>query len=281
MSISAARSGRQLDLRRPDRCQGCSAELPTGTTAWWDPTSRTVTCLGCVTTAGSASSGPPEDPGEAGASALREYQRRHDAREQHAREKLGGFGAFLAKVIDEPSSTSSWQQGARGEVRVGARLQKLLDGTDVRLLHDRRVPRHGQANIDHIAVGPGGVTVIDTKTHRGKIRSDWSGGLFAERHTILRIDGRDQTKLIAGAQKQVASVRSALAQFNSDTPIDVAGALCFPNVEGLPLLRRIEVDGVLVDSPTRVATLAARPGSLGADTIELVWSFLARAFPAA
>jgi hypothetical protein len=33
----------------------------------------------------------------------------------------------------------------------------------VRLLHDRRVPRHGHANIDHIAVGPGGVTVIDTK----------------------------------------------------------------------------------------------------------------------
>ena len=88
-----------------------------------------------------------------------------------------GRGA-LAKVIDEPSSTKVWQQGGRGEARVGARLEQLLDGSGVRLLHDRRVPRHGQANIDHIAVGPAGVTAIDSKTHAGKIRKDWYGGLF-------------------------------------------------------------------------------------------------------
>jgi hypothetical protein len=143
--------------------------------AIWDPAARTVTCLSC--TAFEVAAGPTAliEPGQPGASALREYQRRHDAREQRARERLGGLGTFLVKRTDEPSSTRVWQQGGSGEVRVGARLERLLDGTSVRLLHDRRVPGHGQANIDHIAVGPVGITVIDSKTHRGKIRRDWRG----------------------------------------------------------------------------------------------------------
>ncbi len=223
----------------------------------------------------------PVDTGLAGASALREYQRRHDAREQHARDKLGSFGGFLAKIIEEPSSIRSWQQGGNGEVRVGARLEKLLDGTDVRLLHDRRLAGRGRANIDHLAVGPGGVTVIDTKTHRGKIRRDWYGGLFVERRTILRIEGRDQTKLIDSVEKQIDHVRRALSRVDAEPTIDVAGALCFPNVEGLPWIRRIEIRGISVDGPKPVARLAARPGSLEPDAVNRIWGYLARAFPPA
>jgi len=240
-----------------------------------------VTCLSCL-----ASSTPPiplepVNAGQPGASALREHQRRHHAREAHARATLGWVGCVLAKVIDEPSTTRAWQQGGQGEVRVGARLEKLLHGTAVRLLHDRRVPHHGHANIDHIAVGPAGVTVIDTKTHAGKIRKDWSGGLFAERRTILRIDGRDQTKLITGIEKQIGYVQSALSTLPTDVPIDVTGALCCPNVQGLALLGRIEVRGILVDGPKPVARLTARPGSLDPGAIEEIWVHLARWFPPA
>jgi hypothetical protein len=240
-----------------------------------------VTCLDCLGAV--VSIGPPEavDPGHAGASALREYQRRHDAREQHAREKLGKVGGLLAKVIDKPASIRAWQQGGNGEVRTGARLEKLLVGTGVLLLHDRRVPGHGRANLDHIAVGPGGVTAIDTKTHRGKIRRDRYGGLFVERRTILRIDGRDQTKLITGVENQTGYVRAALDNFDSSVPIDVTGALCFPHADGLPLIRRIEVRGILVDGPKRIAQLAARPGSLNGTAIEAIWRSLAHAFPTA
>lgn len=221
------------------------------------------------------------DPGCAGDSALREYERRHDAREQHARETLGAVGGLLAKAIDEPASSRAWLQGGRGEVRTGARLEKLLDGTGVRLLHDRCVPGRGNANIDHIAVGPGGVTVIDTKTHRGKVRCDWYGGLFVDRRMILRIDGRDQTKLITGVERQIDSVRAALAALDLDAPIDITGALCFPGVEGLPLLRRIEISGILVDGPRPVARLAARPGPLTPDAVERVWRGLGRKLPPA
>jgi len=51
------------------------------------------------------------------ASALREYERRHAKREEHAHETLGGFAAFLAHVIDEPQSTKAWQQEAKPRSR--------------------------------------------------------------------------------------------------------------------------------------------------------------------
>jgi hypothetical protein len=150
-----------------------------------------VTCLGCT-----LDDAPPA--GTAGAGALREHERLHERREQRARETLGAFGVFLSRVIEEPSSTKVWKQGGNGEVRAGARADKHLNGTGVRLLHDRRIPGRGNANIDHLAIGPGGVTVIDTKTHRGKVQLDRVGGLFAPRRTVLLINGRDRTGLIDG-----------------------------------------------------------------------------------
>jgi len=98
--------------------------------------------------------------------------------------------------------------GGTGEVRAGTRLAKHLEGYDVKLLHDRRISRRGNANIDHIAIGPGGVTVIDTKTHRGNIHVDRVGGLFSARRSVLMIGGRDQTSLIDGVERQIDLVRT-------------------------------------------------------------------------
>jgi hypothetical protein len=281
IGISATRPTKQLRLRRPDRCRVCSTELPSGITAIWDPTARTVTCLGCDDPEAATDASAPIDPGVAGGSALRTHQRLHDAREQRAREKLGGLGALFVKLTDDPLSTRVWQQGGNGEVRGAARLEKMLSGTGVRLLHDRRVPGHGQANIDHIAVGPGGITVIDAKTHRGKIRRDWEGGFFAERRTFLRINGRDQTKLIAGVERQIGHVHAALANLNLGQDLEVRGALCFPNVDGLPLFGQIEIRGIIVDGPKPVARLAARPGGLEQALVERVVDHLAQALPPA
>jgi hypothetical protein len=215
--------------------------------------------------------------GGAGASARREYERRHANREQYARERLGGLGVLLARVIDEPQSTRVWRQGARGEVRTAERLAKHLEDSGVRLLHDRRVPRHGQANIDHIAIGPAGVLVVDTKTNRGKVKSDWRGGLFAPRRTVLLINGRDQTRLIDGIERQVGYVRDALA----DSAVEVRGALCFPNVDGLPLLSQLSLRNIVIDGPKPIAKLARRSGPLSSDRIGQIWQQLGRAFPPA
>jgi len=252
----------------------CKRELAVGEEALWDRTTRTVTCLVC------AVDDVVVDEGKAGASALREYERRRQRREQRAREKLGGPGVLLTRLIAEPQSTRSWRQGGRGEVRVGARLAKYLHGDDVRLLHDRSVPRHGRANIDHLAVGPGGVTVIDAKTHHGKIRVERVGGLFSPRRSVLRIAGRDQTRLIDGVERQIELVRAALASFGEDS-IDVRGALCFPAADGLPLLQQLSVRGIVIDGPKAVAKLARRQGQLGPDAVERIWRRLADSFPPA
>ena len=185
--------GKRLRLRRADRCSVCSDQLDIGAEAIWHRDTRTVTCTACAGKVGQLFEGQP------GASALREYNRRHQRREDHARQALGGPGVLLSRVIDEPSSTKVWRQGADGELRAGMRLAKHLTGSGVRLLHDRRITGHGHANIDHLAIGPGGVTVIDTNTHHGPIRVERVGGLFSPRRSVLLINGRDQTKLIDGS----------------------------------------------------------------------------------
>lgn len=215
--------------------------------------------------------------GQPGASALREYDRRHATQERHARETLGGLGVLLSRLIDEPAITRVWGQGGRGEVRTGERLSKHLRGHLVRLLHDRRVPGHGRANIDHMAIGPSGVLVIDTKTHNGKVSTIRVGGLFAPRRTVLLINGREQTHLIDGVERQRGYVRAALG----DSSIKVRGALCFPDPEGLPMFSQLSVRDIVIDGPKPIAKLACRPGPLDGDRIDQVWRRLGHAFPPA
>ena len=189
-------------LERETRCKSCGERLVAGDLAAIVAVSDTIVCPACAVF-------PPE--GGAGVSAQREYDRRRQRRRDRARDKLGLVGTVLAHVIEEPQSTKSWAQGAQGKRRTAERLEKHLAGHPVKLLHDRRIPSPGKANLDHLAVGPGGVTVIDSETHRGEVRVERVGGLFADRHSILKIAGRDQTKLIDGVERQVKLVANNYA----------------------------------------------------------------------
>jgi hypothetical protein len=258
---------KSLRLRRPDRCAVCGLELAAGAQALWHKLSRVVTCVACTFPPPAVAEGVP------GASAQREYDHRHAKREDRAREKLGGLGVFLARVVDEPQSTAAWKKGAEGEVRAAARLAKLLDESGVRLLHDRGIPGSHSANIDHVAVGPGGITVIDTKNYRGKVRVERVGGLFSERRDILTVAGRDKSKLVADAERQIAAIRIILA--DHDRSIDIRGALCFADTDGLPLVRHLVVRGIIVDGPRTTAKLAGRPGPLTPTEVDALWGHLA------
>jgi hypothetical protein len=84
-----------------------------------------------------------------------------------------------------------WDVGAVGEERLGHRLSELATD-NLRALHDRRV-QGSRANIDHLAVTPTGVGVIDAEKYRGRphlkvegealapreLRSSWSGSATA------------------------------------------------------------------------------------------------------
>jgi hypothetical protein len=154
----------------------------------------------------------------------------------------------------------------------------LLDGTGVHLLHDRRLASHPKANIDHLAVGPGGVTVIDAKAVRGDVRVQTVGGPFSQREQLLKVAGRDRTRLVRSVRAQAEVVRTCLYTHGFHA-VEVRCALCFP--DGLPLLRHLELDGVIVDGTKRVAKLARRPGSLREAEVQRVLQALATALPAA
>lgn len=146
-----------MRLRYPGRCRVCVIALPANSEAIYERETRTVRCL----THEQPKLEPPVDVGTAGSSARREFERRKAAREQRIRTKHPKLGGLILALSDEPQSTTAWDTGAVGEERLGHRLNASESET-CRVLHDRRMPG-SRANIDHLAVTPTGVYVIDAK----------------------------------------------------------------------------------------------------------------------
>jgi hypothetical protein len=165
---------------------------------------------------------PPTD-GAAGASARREHERRKARREEEVLRRHPRAGTLLLAVSEAPQHERRWAHGAGGEELVAEALSKRCSDT-VRVLHDRRMPG-SRANIDHLAIAPSGVWVVDTKRYAGKIRV--AKPLL--RAARLEIGGRDRTKLVDGLARQVDAVRAAVADLAPGTAVH--GALCF--VEGI------------------------------------------------
>jgi hypothetical protein len=225
---------------------------------------------------------PPTQPDRPGASALREYHRRHRNREANARARLGALGALLARATGDPDTTSAWKHGAQAEIYAAAQLQKHLRRTDVVLLHDRRILGRGRANIDHLAIGPGGVTVIDTKAAHGRIQLTKVGGLLSARQELLLVNGRDRTRQLDALERQIETIKRVLTKADI-TEVDVRGALCYPNIDALPLLGQLRARNgtLIIDDPRGVAKLARRAGALGQGDVQRIAEQLALRLPQA
>jgi nuclease-like protein len=199
------------------------------------------------------------DQGVAGRSARREGERSHE-RINGKRATRPGIARLFGPSPEEKrlaAREKRWVTGARGEEMLAETLARRCPG--VLLLHDRRVPG-SRANIDHIAVVPSGVYVIDAKRYRGMI--EVRKPLFGE--AKLMIAGRDRTKLIHGLEDQVGVVRASLAGLAAEAPVH--GCLCFLNPEGLlaesglPLLKTLTLNGYHLYTPRRLAKRLNKPG---------------------
>ena len=109
--------------------------------------------------------------GIAGSSASRKADRLRQERERRNGERspLGRAWARTFPSADDRKRLADerhWRTGAEGEQNLAALLAS--GAQHVPMLHDRAVPR-SRANIDHIAVAPSGVYVIDCKRYKGKI----------------------------------------------------------------------------------------------------------------
>lgn len=230
---------KQMKLRYAGLCRLCGGELPARAEAVYERSTKTVRCLDCSPTGVLGFKPEPIDAGTPGGSARREYERRQAKREMRIREKHPRLGGFILAVSDDPQSTTAWDTGAVGEERLGRKLNELASDT-MRVLHDRRIPGT-RANIDHLAVTPTGIYVIDAKKYRGRPSLKVEGGILRPRVEKLLVGSRDCTKLVDGVLKQVDLVRAIVGD-----GIPVTGALCFveadwPLIGGAFTTRGVEV----------------------------------------
>ncbi|MBO0901149.1 NERD domain-containing protein [Cellulomonas sp. zg-ZUI222] len=289
-----------MSLRYAGTCDTCAVNLPGRTRAAYVAASRTVRCLDCLGQAAVAAAvraspaagspktpghGPvqaagmaPVDPGTAGSSARREYERRAAGREARIREAHPRLGGLILALSEEPQSTTAWARGARGEELLGARLDTLA-AQQVRVLHDRRIPRT-RANIDHVAVGPTGVHVIDAKRYTGRPSREVEGGLFRPRVEKLVVGRRDCTRLVDGVLRQVDLVVSALRD-RGLTEVPVTGTLCFIEADWPLVGGSFVIRDVAVVWPKKLAERLTAPGSLGETEVVAVHEALAKEFPPA
>ena len=212
---------KRMRLRYSGMCRVCSVELPAKAEAIYERSSKTVRCI----THDTSSDVSPEvvkavEAGNPGASARREFERRKAKREERTRAKHPKLGGVILALSDDPQSTKAWDTGALGEERLGNRLNEFASDS-LRVLHDRRIPG-SRANIDHIAVAPSGVYVIDAKKYQGRPQLKIEGGFLRPRVEKLLVGNRDCTKLVDGVLKQVDIVRGIVGD---DLPIH--GVLCF------------------------------------------------------
>jgi hypothetical protein len=147
------------------------------------------------------------------------------------------------------------------------------------VLHDRRMGGRSRANIDHIAIGPTGVTVIDTKSSRGRVQVATRG--IINRREQLLVNGRDRTRQLESLQRQMGRVAEVLVD-NDDGDVSVFGALCFPFMRREWLHYSRAGDGLItVDDPAHIAKQLKRPGPLSVDEIDRLAELLDSALPSA
>lgn len=266
-------AARGLTLRRPDVCVACGSELPAGARAWWDQSARTVTCTGCWDGGASVAGAPPVpitelECGQAGASLDREYERRKSNRERRTREAHPHLGGLLLATRGTPQHEFAFHQGAVAERAVADSLKRRTAPGPVITLHNRQMPG-SRGDIDHLAIAPTGIYVIDTKDWKGQvqIQTPWVGA------PKLLIRGRDCTKLIDGLDRQITAVRSALDRDGYEK-VPIQGALCFTKAD-LPLLRAQKIRGHLLLYPKALTKRLNAEGPLQSAVIEQLASHLA------
>jgi Nuclease-related domain len=269
---------RVLKLRRSDVCCACDAVLPAGTRAGWDAATRKVTCVACLETATAPAladaMAPALDRGRPGDSIAREHERRRRNREARTREAHPRIGGLLLALGKPPQHETAFHRGFLGEEAVAASLeQRTADGPAI-LLHNRRMSG-GRGDIDHVAIAPTGVFVIDTKAVKGKVHV--ARPLFGAEK--LTVSGRDRTKLIDGLDRQVDAVRAALDR-NGRPDVPVQGALCFTRAD-LPLLGTLKMRGHLLLYRKALAKKLNADGPLGPPAIDTLARALAAALPPA
>lgn len=154
------------------------------------------------------------------------------------------FSQFIAEREREGMARS--ESFAPRNDPIGSQLEMLVSSSDVVVLHHLLGPESAPT-IDHVCVGPGGVTVIDSKSYEARVRG---------RRGELWVGKRTNTGIVAGVLEQLELVRATLGNRGFED-VDVRGAICSRRRGGLRI-RSASVDGIRVDDLKALARLSRR-----------------------
>ncbi|OYV59521.1 MAG: hypothetical protein B7Z69_06930 [Actinobacteria bacterium 21-73-9] len=192
---------------------------------------------------------------------------------------LAAAGNAARTFFGRRQSTEAWSTGARGERVVAARLDPLTS-RGVVVLHDRRIPG-SRANIDHIAVAPSGVFVIDAKVRKGKVETRRTGPIWDRGPTRLYVGGRDCSSFVTGMERQVAAVHRALSAVPGGPGAPVRPMVVVVDAQWGAFARPFHLGTVWVGWPKEMASVVGAPGPLGPDAVREIAGALAAGLPEA
>jgi hypothetical protein len=236
---------------------------------WWDVRTKTATCGTCLDLAANGEAKPteyhppqPQLTSCAGASAQLKF-------EWLAAQDSG------AAPGEASAYARQWEAGADGERRVGAVLDSIAR-PDLKVIHDVRLPG-SFANIDHIAVAPSGVLVIDSKNWNGKVKLI-DKGLDGEPNLRLVVAGRDRTKKADSVRHQALCVQMVLEDFAPLEQTLVKPVLCLVSSDWREFNAKPDLNGIALTWLETLADYVDRPGPLDAGHVDMVWMALALRF---
>ncbi|MEH3067588.1 MAG: nuclease-related domain-containing protein [Aeromicrobium erythreum] len=150
-------------------------------------------------------------------------------------------------------SAEKWEKGAEGEARTAEVLATGL-GPGWTVLHDVRWPGRQRANVDHVAVGPTGIFVIDSK--------NWSGRITLVDGVLLQ-NGRRRQWAVDGC----ADAASAVALRLPDLTAQVEPVLCFTRDDAM---HERSCGVLLCSTATLIELLTSRPAVWDAHDVRQV-----------
>lgn len=117
---------------------------------------------------------------------------------------FGAAASFCCYAMDAvPQHIDNWAVGAAGE-RQTEKALRPLERVGWHLVHD--LDRPGAGNVDHVAIGPGGVYVLDSKAWRGVITVDSRGA------TVTPRDNPEAAWTATGQQRALPRTATTVAR---------------------------------------------------------------------
>jgi hypothetical protein len=185
-------------------------------------------------------------------------------------------GGWIHRFKEEPQSIRAWGLGARGEELLAA---ALLEVPDLIVLNDRRVAGT-RGNIDHVAIAPGGVFVVDSKFYGGRMVRVVDRGSFFRSDVRLTVGGRDKSDLADSMEWQIEAVTDALIHAGVDPLPPITAVLCFVGASWPILTRPKSFSGVRLESERSIVKVLGKPAVLPSTEIDRLGRILAEALPA-